>query len=59
MDKAIKAAAWVFVITGGLINVVFLFTLTTGSYPMWALAPVLIGVALFIVYISRRKRIQE
>ena len=32
MDKAIKAAAWVFVITGGLINVVFLFTLTTGSY---------------------------
>lgn len=59
MDKAIKAAAWLLVITGGVINVVFLFTPITGSYPMWALAPVLIGVALFTVYISRRKRMQE
>lgn len=59
MDKAIKAAAWVFVITGGVINVVFLFTPNTGRYPMWALAPVLIGVALLTVCISRRKRIQE
>lgn len=59
MDKAIRAAAWFFVITGGVINVVFLFTPNTDSYPMWALVPVLIGVALLIAYVSRRKRIQE
>lgn len=58
MDKAIKAAAWVFLIIGFVINVVFLFTPNTGSYPMWALAPVMIGVALLIVYVSRRKRAQ-
>ena len=59
MDKAIKAAAWVFVIVGGVINVVFLFAPNTDSYPMWALAPVLIGVALLTILLSRRKRIQE
>lgn len=59
MDKAIKAAAWVFVIVGGVINVVFLFAPDTERYPMWALAPVLIGVVLLLVYVSRRKRIQE
>ncbi|WP_009885426.1 hypothetical protein [Brevibacterium aurantiacum] len=59
MDKAIRAAAWFFVITGGVINVVFLFTPNTDSYPMWALVRVLIGVALLIAYVSRRKRIQE
>lgn len=58
MDKAIKAAAWVFLIIGFVINVVFLFTPNTGSYPMWALAPVMIGVALLIAYVSRRKRAQ-
>ncbi|MDN5586417.1 MAG: hypothetical protein L0G69_07610 [Brevibacterium sp.] len=59
MGKAIKAAAWFFVIVGGVINVVFLLTPDTGRYPMWALAPVMIGVALLIIYVSRRKRFQE
>ena len=57
MDKAIKAAAGFFSIVGFVINVVFLFTPNAGRYPMWALAPVLTGVALLTVYISRRKRI--
>lgn len=56
MDSTIKVAAWVFLIAGFAINVVFLFTPNTSSYPMWAWAPVMIGVALLIAHISRRKK---
>lgn len=56
MDKAIMTAAWAFLIAGFVINTVFLLTSSNGTYPVWAIVPVLIGVALLTTYVSRRKR---
>lgn len=55
MGTAFKVLAWIMLLAGLVINLVFLFSPNAGQYPMWALAPVLMGVALLVLVIARRR----